>query len=87
MPVPSSGEITLGKIGKELRSTGTGDDYDDGPDTANATSLEDASDGTIDTINTDNDAADRPDGSAPHAMSEFYDYDHNVSGFSLGNEL
>lgn len=87
MPVPGSGEITLGKIGKELRSTGTGDDYDNGPDTANATSLEDASDGTIDTINTGNDASDRPDGVDPHAMSEFYNYDHNVSSFSLGTEL
>ena len=72
MPVPSNGTISLGSIGKELRSSGTGDDYDNGPDTSNATSLKDASDGSIDTINTENDSADRPDGSAPHAMSEFY---------------
>jgi len=79
MPVPSNGTISLGSIGKELRSSGTGDDYDNGPDTSNATSLKDASDGSIDTINTENDSADRPDGSAPHAMSEFYSYDHNAA--------
>lgn len=87
MPVPSSGELSLGKIGKELRSSGTGDDYDDGPDTSNPTSLEEASDGTIDAINEDNDAADRPDENDPHNMTEFYNYDHNLSGFSLGNPI
>ena len=42
------------------------------------TSLEDLSDGTVATINTANDSGDRPDGSAPHAMSEFYSYDHDL---------
>ncbi len=79
MPVPSSGAISLGSIGKELRSSGTGDDYDQGPDTSNATSLKDASDGSIDTINTTNDSGDRPDGSTPHSMIEFYAYDHNAA--------
>ena len=82
MPVPSSGTITLGKIGKELRSSGTGDDYDNGPDTSNSTSLTQASTGNIDALNTGNDSADRPDASTPHAMSEFYSYDHNISGVS-----
>ena len=27
-------------------------------------------------------ADDRPDGSAPHAMSEFYSYDHDLAGTS-----
>lgn len=45
--------------------------------TAN-TSLEDLSDGTVATINTGNAASDRPDGSTPHAMSEFYSYDHDL---------
>ena len=44
--------------------------------TAN-TSLSDLSDGTVATINTGNDSADRPDGSTPHQMSEFYSYDHD----------
>lgn len=43
-------------------------------------SLKNASDGTIATINTNNAATDRPDGSAPHAISEFYSYDHNKAG-------
>ena len=49
--------------------------------TANS-SLEDLSDGTVATINTANDSADRPDGSAPHRMTEFYNYDHDASSTS-----
>ena len=45
--------------------------------TSGSTSLADLSDGSIDTINTNNDSADRPDGSAPHSMSEFFSYDHD----------
>ena len=87
MPVPSTGEISLGKIGKELRSTGTGDDYDNGPDTQNATSLTQASTGAIDALNTSNSSANRPDGSTPHNMSEFYSYDHNLAGLSPPSAL
>ena len=42
--------------------------------------LKDASDGTVATINTNNAAADRPNGTAPHAISEFYSYDHSCIG-------
>jgi len=73
MAVPSSGEVSLLKLMNELSD----DDYDAGED-HNDVSLSDLSDGTVSSINTDNDAADRPDGSAPHAMSEFYSYDHDV---------
>ena len=65
-------------------------------DTAN-TSLSDLSDGTVATINTGNASANRPDGSAPHAMSEFYSYDHDlvtnatfgdwIGSFSTGNTI
>ena len=48
-------------------------------------SLKEASDGTIATINTANAAADRPDGSAPHAISEFYSYDHDLVTTSWSN--
>ena len=41
--------------------------------------LKDASDGTVATINTANASTDRPDGTAPHAISEFYSYDHSAS--------
>ena len=65
--------------------------------TTGNSSLEDLSDGTVATINTGNDADDRPDGSTPHAMSEFYSYDHDlvtnatfgswVGSFTSGNTV
>lgn len=72
MSLTSSGQIKMSEINTELGRTST---------TAN-TSLEDQSDGTYATINTANASADRPDGSAPHAMSEFYSYDHDLSSTS-----
>ena len=88
MAVPASGnQLSLQGIRRELEvnnysSTNTYTDI----------SLEDLSDGTVATINTGNDAADRPDGSAPHKMSEFYSYDHDIAvatvptlGYSSGN--
>ena len=69
MTLTSSGQISISDINGEFGRSST---------TANS-SLEDLSDGTVATINTVNDADDRPDGSAPHAMSEFYSYDHNAS--------
>ena len=76
MAVPSSGAVSLAGIRAEL-ATNT---YD-----ANATtqaSLLECSDGTVSTINTGNNASDRPDGSTPHEMSEFYSYDHDLSTFA-----
>ncbi len=72
MALTSSGQIAMSEINTELGRTST---------TAN-TSLEDQSDGTYATINTANNSADRPDGSAPHAMTEFYSYDHDLSSTS-----
>jgi len=74
--VPSSGAISLAGIRAEL-ATNT---YNASATTT--ASLEDCSDGTVATINTGNDSADRPNGSAPHAMSEFYAYDHDISSFT-----
>ena len=61
------------------------------------TSLSDLSDGTVATINTGNASANRPDGSTPHQMSEFYSYDHDlvtnatfgswVGSFTSGNTV
>ena len=73
MAVPSSGVISLAGIRAEL-ATNT---YNASA-TTNA-SLSDCSDGSVATINTGNAANDRPDGSAPHAMSEFYAYDHDIA--------
>jgi hypothetical protein len=69
MALPASGEISINDINVEFGRSGT---------TANS-SLEDLSDGTVATINTVNASGDRPDGSAPHSMSEFYSYDHDAA--------
>ena len=74
MAVPSSGQLSLNSIYNELDD----DDYAGGTTNSNV-SLKNLSDGTVDTINTANDAADRPNGSVPHAMSEFYNYDHDAT--------
>jgi len=74
--VPSSGAISLAGIRAEI-ATNT---YNASATTTS--SLEDCSDGTVGTINTANSASDRPDGSTPHAMSEFYAYDHDLSSFT-----
>ena len=66
MSLTASGQISMHDIRSELGDSGE-------------ISLIEASDGTIATINTQNDADDRPDGSAPHAMSEFYSYDHDAA--------
>ena len=50
-------------------------------------SLKDMSDGTDDAINTTNDAANRPDAQAPHSMSEWYDYDHDLVGIGAPSNI
>jgi len=75
MAVPDSGQLELSKIYNELEK----DDYNAGYTPPDDLSLTELSDGTVDTINTANDSSDRPDGSAPHQMSEFYSYDHDAS--------
>lgn len=72
MAIPSSGAISLAGIRAEL-ATNT---YNASATTT--ASLEDCSDGTVATINTENASGDRPNGSVPHAMSEFYAYDHDA---------
>ena len=66
MSLTASGQISMSDIRTELGDSGS-------------ISLKEASDGTIATINTQNDSADRPDGNAPHAMTEFYNYDHDLA--------
>lgn len=72
MAVPSSGQLSLASIRGELTSNA----YT--PVINQVTHLKKASDGTISTINTNIAPNLRPDGAAPHAMSEFYGYDHDV---------
>ena len=73
MAVPGSGALSLAGIRAHLG----GGAYN--TTSTVQSSLEDCSDGTVATINTNNASADRPDGSDPHAMSEFYAYDHDAS--------
>ena len=80
MAVPSSGAISMLSIYNELAEN----NYSSGTSRSNV-SLQEMSDGTVATINTSNNASDRPDGSAPHAMSEFYAYDHDVSSTNFSS--
>ena len=68
MPIGSSGDLEFSRtIGREL-----------GLSSQAEFKLKYASTGGYGTINTNNDAANRPDGAAPHMASEFYSYDHNA---------
>ena len=73
MTVPSSGELSLGKIRQELETS----DYSAGPYTTNATSLSDSETGLYAVINTASPSY--PNGTAPFAMSEWYSYDNAAS--------
>ena len=78
MAVPSSGAISLKGIHQELNTNDYTTAFFDG----NPISLEDCSRGTEGTINTRNISANRPNGSTPHAMSEFYSYDHDEASIA-----
>ena len=85
MAVPSSGTISLFGIAKELELN----DFNSSVPVPTYTPiyngppfpLADMSTGAggFDSINTENASTDRPDGSTPHAMSEFYSYDHDAA--------
>lgn len=72
MAVPGLGPISLRGIRNELYNN----DYN-GSVSFTDISLEQASIGNYGTINTNNSISDRPDTVSPHAMSEFYSYDHD----------
>lgn len=69
MALQSSGQIKFSELNTELSRTST-----------DLISLTDASAGTYAAINTNNAVADRPDQSEPHAISEWYSYNHNAAG-------
>jgi hypothetical protein len=74
MAVPASGQLTLGKIYRELIY----DDYNSSNSVSGVNaSLKNMSTGVTETLNTS--SASIPDGIAPHKMSEWYGYDHDVS--------
>jgi hypothetical protein len=74
MAVDSSGAISLAGIWNEIDSNNyNASNHGQGENI----SLKDLSDGTYDTIETNNSSANRPNGTAPHDMSEFYSYNHD----------
>ena len=79
MAVPSSGELRMLGIFSEINESDYSALNQDGTNNISLTGL---STGTFGTINTANPSADRPDGSTPHAMSEFYAYDHDLSSLT-----
>lgn len=73
MAVPSTGELSLQGIRREFETDNYG-----ASNTYTNISLEDLSRGQVDTINSNN-SPNLPDESAPHLMSEFYGYDHDLA--------
>ena len=83
MAVPNSGnELSLLGIRREV-----GANNYNSSNTYTDISLEDLSEGTVDALNTANDSSDMPDGSEPHAMSEWYSYDHDLTGIATPTNL
>ena len=80
MAVPSSGAISLLGIHNELVEN----NYSSGTSRTNVSLADDSSEDSID-LNTVNDASDRPDTNTPHAMSEWYNYDHDMAAASWGS--
>ena len=74
MAVPASGQISLRAIRNELSAN----NYNGTSQFTNV-SLNSMSTGGNGTINTSNASTNRPNGAAPHNMSEFYSYDHDFS--------
>lgn len=84
MAVPSSGQLSLFSIAKEMEfkdytSTMPYSTYTPTLNGATPISLKNMSTGAggFDDINIFNGVLNRPDGSSPHSMSEFYAYDHD----------
>ena len=82
MAVPSSGILSLRGIRNELYNN----NYS-ASNTFSNISLATMSTGGNGTINTDNSSSNRPNGSAPHYMSEFYAYDHDLVSALLSGTI
>ena len=75
MAVPANDQLSLIGIFDELNV----DDYNDrNSDGETNISLKECSEGDVSTINLGNLVANRPNGSAPHGMTEFYAYDNDL---------
>ena len=82
MAVPSSGALSMLGIRRELSAS----NYNSS-NSYTSLSLYAMSTGIVSTINTANSSANRPDGSAPHSMSEFYSYDHDLTSTLLSTSI
>ena len=80
MAVPDSGAISMLGIRREI-----GNNNYSATNGYLAISLTSMSTGVNGTINTANDSANRPDGSTPHSMSEFYSYDHDATSVTYNS--
>lgn len=78
MAVPDSGTLSMRGIRAELGEN----NYSSTAVQYSNVSLKDMSTGVNGTINTVNASSDRPDGSTPHSMSEFYAYDHDAASLT-----
>ena len=76
MTIGASGAISIGNGGAGANTINS--EMGRSANTAN-TSLKELSDGTNGTINVTNLNDNKPDTSTPHAMSEFYKYEHSVT--------
>ena len=78
MAVPSSGQLSLNSIYNELAVNDYGSlNINSDAKLVNLSTGDDPPNEAINTAN--NPSSNRPDGSAPHSMSEFYDYDHDAT--------
>ena len=79
MAVPSSGELSLNEIFAELYANDYGgwSNYEYDGYTPSLLNLSTGGDPPDEAINTNNSSANRPNGTAPHNMSEFYSYNHD----------
>ena len=84
MAVPASGTANLSMRG--IKDELENNNYA-GSATFSNISLQDMSDGSDQDINNSNAEANRPDEDAPHAMSEFYSYDHDLAALSAPSGL
>jgi hypothetical protein len=82
MAVPASGAISMIGIRREIGNN----NYNGSVGYTNV-SLTAMSLGSNGTINTANASTDRPNGSTPHSMSEFYSYDHDATSVTYSSLL
>lgn len=82
MAVPASGAISMIGIRREI-----GQNNYSSTQGYLAISLTSMSTGVNGTINTANASSDRPNGSTPHSMSEFYSYDHDATSTTYNSVI